>query len=106
MLFEQKKRARNMGIMYLLAAAVTLVVFAIGGDGGRSTFGLGEDSSFSVAGVPLAWFVAVCLAALGGVQLARGLGKWTNAALAAAASPSTITYAKPAAAIAPSIGSP
>ena len=82
---EQKKRARNMGIMYLLAAAVTLVVFAIGGDGGRSTFGLGEDSSFSVAGVPLAWFVAVCLAALGGVQLARGLGKWTNAALAAAA---------------------
>lgn len=80
---EQAKRSRNLGLTYFLAAAVTLVVFARG-DGGTSTFGLGGDSSFGVAGVPLAWICAVALAALGGVQISRGTGRWQNALLSAA----------------------
>jgi len=80
---EQAKRSRNTGIAYFIAAAITIVVFARG-EGGTSTFGLGDDSSFSVASVPLAWIAAVSLAVLGGVQIMRGTGKWTNALIAAA----------------------
>ncbi|NQY58008.1 MAG: ABC transporter permease [Ilumatobacteraceae bacterium] len=81
---ENKRRARNIGIAYLVAAVVCLVVFARG-DGGVSTFGISDDSSFSVAGIPLAWFTAVTLAALGGAQIMRGTGKWTAAAASVAA---------------------
>ena len=81
---EQAKRSRNFGIVYLLLAAVCVVVFARG-EGGTSTFGLSGDASFGVPGIPLAWIAAVSLAALGGVQLSKGTGRWTNALLAAAA---------------------
>ncbi len=80
---EEAKRARNIGIVYFIAAAVTMVVFARG-EGGTSTFGLGDDSSFGVAGVPLAWICAVSLAVMGGVQIMRSsTGGWFNAVLAA-----------------------
>ncbi len=80
---EQRKRARNLGIGYFLAAAVALFVF-VRGDGGTSTFTLGGDSSFGVPGIPLAWICAVGLAALGGIQISRGTAKLQNALLAAA----------------------
>jgi len=80
---EQAKRSRNTGIAYFIASAITIVIFARG-EGGDATFGLGGESSFSVASVPLAWIVAVSLAVLGGVQIMRGTGKWTNALMAAA----------------------
>ncbi len=77
------KRSRNLGIAYFIAAAITMVVFARG-EGGTSTFRLGDDSSFGVAGVPLAWICAITLAVLGGVQIMRGsTGGWSTALLAA-----------------------
>ncbi len=81
---EQKARSRNLGIGYLIAAAVALFVFARG-SGGTATFTLGGDSSIGVPSLPLAWFCAIGLAALGGVQISRGTGKLHNALLAAAA---------------------
>lgn len=80
---EQARRSRNLGITYFVLAVVTLVVFAQG-DGGTSTFGLGGDSTFGVPGIPLAWLCAVSFAALGGVQISRGTGKWQTALVGAA----------------------
>ncbi len=81
---DQVKRSRNLGIAYFVLAVVTLVVFARG-DGGTSTFGLGGDSTFGVPSIPLAWICAVSFAALGGVQISRGTGRWQSALIAAAA---------------------
>lgn len=81
---DQVRRSRNLGIAYFVLAVVTLVVFARG-DGGTSTFGLGGDSTFGVPSIPLAWICAVSFAALGGVQISRGTGRWQNALIAAAA---------------------
>ena len=39
---EQKKRARNLGIGYFVAAGIALAIF-VRGDGGTSTFTLGGD---------------------------------------------------------------
>ncbi|MBT4985085.1 MAG: ABC transporter permease [Ilumatobacter sp.] len=80
---EQKKRARNLGIGYFVAAGIALAIF-VRGDGGTSTFTLGGDSSIGLPGIPLAWICAVVLAALGGVQISRGTAKLQNALLAAA----------------------
>ncbi|NND74994.1 MAG: ABC transporter permease [Ilumatobacter sp.] len=81
---DQVKRSRNLGIAYFVLAVVTLFVFARG-DGGTSTFGLGGDSTFGVPSIPLAWICAVSFAALGGVQISRGTGRWQSALIAAAA---------------------
>ena len=81
---DEKKRARNIGITYLVAAVVCAVVFAQG-EGGTATFNLGDDGSIGVAAIPLAWISAVILAALGGMQILRSGTKWTSAALGAGA---------------------
>ena len=81
--FEQIRRARNLGIVYLILAGIAAWVFT--GHGGTATFNLDGGRSFGVAATPLAWLVAGPLAVLGGIQLFRGLGKWQTAALAAAA---------------------
>ena len=80
---EQIKRARNLGIVYLILAAVT--AWRLTSHAGTATFNLSGGRSFGVAAAPLAWIVAASLAVMGGVQLARGLGRWQSAALAAAA---------------------
>ena len=81
---DEIKRARNLGIAYLVAAVVCVVVFARGG-GGTATFSVGDSSSFGIPSISLAWICAVSLAALGGVQIARGTAKWQNALIAVAA---------------------
>ncbi|MCU1365835.1 MAG: transporter permease [Ilumatobacteraceae bacterium] len=80
---EQIKRSRNLGIVYLLLAAIT--AWRLTSHAGTATFNLSGGHSFGVAATPLAWVVAGSLAVMGGVQLARGLGKWQTAALAAVA---------------------
>jgi simple sugar transport system permease protein len=80
--FEQLRRDRNLGVVYLLLAVITAWAFT--GHSGAGTFNLDHGRSFAVAATPLAWVVAVFLAALGGVQLIRGLGRWQSAGLAAA----------------------
>ena len=81
--FEQIRRSRNLGIVYLVLAGIAALAFT--GHAGSATFTLDNGRSFGVAATPLAWIVAGTLAVLGGVQLARGLGRWQSAALAAAA---------------------
>ncbi|HEY4331650.1 MAG TPA: ABC transporter permease [Ilumatobacteraceae bacterium] len=80
--FEQIKRSRNLGIVYLLLAAVTAWKFTA--HAGTATFNLSGGHSFGVAATPLAWVVSGLLAVTGGIQLARGLGRWQTAGLAAA----------------------
>ena len=81
--FEQIRRSRNLGILYLILAAV--VAYSLTGHEGTATFNLDGGRSFGIASMPLSWFVAGTLAVLGGIQLMRGLGRWQTAALAAAA---------------------
>jgi len=79
--FEQLRRDRNLGVVYLLLAGVS--AWALTGHDGTGTFNLDGGRSFGVAPTPLAWVVAGSLAVLGGVQLARGFGRWQSAVLAA-----------------------
>ncbi len=81
--FEQVRRSRNLGFLYLVLAAV--VALTLTGHEGSATFNLDGGRSFGIASTPLSWFVAGTLAVMGGIQLMRGLGKWQTAALAAAA---------------------
>ena len=77
------RRARTLGVVYLLLAA--LVYFALAaGASGDVTFRFGErpgELDWTVPAAGLSAFTAVVLALLGGAQLVRGLGRWTNAAL-------------------------
>ena len=85
------RRARNLGITYLLTAAFVLWAFGFGSVGnGDFTFGLARptDPSFpdlTMNGAFVGFAMAAVLASLGGVQLARGFGKTTNIVLAVAA---------------------
>ncbi len=83
------RRARILGIAYLLMAAFVLWVFGVGSIGeGDATFGLaraqdpGFPLDFTFNASLVAFALAGGLAVLGGVQLARGFGKWTNLLLA------------------------
>jgi ABC-type uncharacterized transport system permease subunit len=85
------RRARNLGIVYLLAAGLVLWLFGVGGLGLESntaTLGLARQSdpgfplNLAVNAPMCSFAVAAVLAALGGVQLARGFGRWTNILLA------------------------
>lgn len=88
----ERRRARNVGVVYLVLAAVTLWFFALDARGaGDATFGLAKAtdrfSDFPDLVLPAAGFatvVAVVLAGLGAAQLSRGLGRWTNVVLAVA----------------------
>jgi general nucleoside transport system permease protein len=79
---EQIRRARNLGIVYLVLAVVVGWFFT--SHGGTGTFNLDGDRSFGIASTPLSWVVAAVLAAMGGVQLMRSLGRWQTAVLASA----------------------
>lgn len=78
---DEIKRSRNLGIAYLFLAVIALVVF-VRGSGGTATFSLGDDASFGVGAIPLAWICAISLAAVGGVQIARGTANFQSALLA------------------------
>ena len=81
-------RARVLGVVYLLLALLALFVFALGSDGGTSTFGLVRPSdrfrdfpSLVVPAIATSVVIAVVFAALGTVQLLRGFGQRTNVVL-------------------------
>jgi ABC-type uncharacterized transport system permease subunit len=85
------RRARYLGITYLVLAVFVLWAFGLGSRGnGDATFGLARatdpgyplDFTFNAAFV--AFLIAGMLAVMGGIQLARGFGKWSNIALAVA----------------------
>ena len=81
------RRARVLGIVYLLLALAVLFVFAIGTEG-DATFELARPGdrfaipalSFPAAG--LAYGVVALLVAAATMQLLRGFGRWTNIILA------------------------
>ncbi len=84
-----QRRARGLGILFLVLAGFTLLVFVRGSEGGlTSTFGLnarGSDIEIPDLVVPSRWtavLLAMVMAVAGGAQLQRGFGKRTNAVLA------------------------
>ena len=87
---REVRRARYLGITYLLLAAFALWIFGLGSRGkGNAAFGMARPSD-TFSGIPdlpipaaaLGMGVAAVLAFLGGVQLVRGFGKWQNRVLA------------------------
>jgi len=80
------RRARILGVVYLAMAFVVLWFFARDVDG-DAVFRLGTtpgDLDLTVPSQGMAYLTAAVFAFLGGVQLIRGLGKWTNVVLALA----------------------
>ncbi|MPZ53684.1 MAG: ABC transporter permease [Acidimicrobiia bacterium] len=82
----QIRRGRNIGIVYLILAAVTVFSFALGTEG-DAVFRLGArpgEIDVTVPAAGLAWFTAGLCAVLGVVHLiTAGLGRWTNLVLGA-----------------------
>ena len=86
----ETRRARYLGITYLLLAVFTLWFFGVGSWGeGSAGFGLARPidtfnwiPNLSVPAAALGIGVAVALAFMGGVQLVRGFGRWQNRMLA------------------------
>ena len=86
----EMKRARIIGFVYIFMGLLVLWLFAIGTEG-TARFGLTQPTDrfagfpdLVLPAAPFAYAVAVLLAFLGGVQLMRGFGKWTNAVLGVA----------------------
>jgi general nucleoside transport system permease protein len=80
------RRARILGITYLLLAVATYFLFAQGTEG-DTTFRFGErpgDLDWTFSPTALAIFAAIAFGFLGGVQLTKGLGRKTNIVLAGA----------------------
>ena len=80
------RSARIRGAIYLVLAVATYVLFAAGTEG-DVVFRLGEavgDLDWSVSARGLATTSAVVFGFLGGWELTRGLGRWSNMALAIA----------------------
>jgi simple sugar transport system permease protein len=78
--------ARIRGIIYLILAVLTYGLLASGTEG-DVIFRLGEapgDLDWAVSSQGLATFSAVVFGFLGGWELTRGLGRWSNIALAIA----------------------
>jgi simple sugar transport system permease protein len=78
----QRARARNIGISYVVMAAVTIAFFVR--TDGDAVFALDAGRTLTVAATPVAWIIAVTLAALGGAQLVRGFGRFSSAVLVSA----------------------
>jgi simple sugar transport system permease protein len=77
------RRARVLGITYILLAVVVYLVFAVGTQG-DVTFRFGDDPGdldWTVSSQMLATFSAIIFGFLGGVQLTRGFGAKTNIVL-------------------------
>ncbi len=76
---EDRKRARNVGVAYLVLAVVTLLVFTR--RSGDAQFGIGKDESLGIPASPLAWAAGMGFVALGVIQLIKGLGRLANVLL-------------------------
>jgi ABC-type uncharacterized transport system permease subunit len=77
------RRARILGVTYLLLAVVVYLVFAAGTQG-DVTFRFGEqpgDLDWTVSASLLATIAAIVFGFLGGVQLTKGFGTRTNVVL-------------------------
>lgn len=86
---ESKTRQRVMGIVFLVAAAVLWFVFVQGVEIGSITkFGLpastqlGDNINWELPSRTALIPLVVITAVLGGIQLARGFGRYTNTVLA------------------------
>ena len=86
----ERNRARNVGIAYFLLAALCLLFFTR--SSGSADFGVGDGKTLGVPSAALAWLAGISFAILGGAQLARGFGRWTNVLLAAASASFVITF--------------
>ena len=83
------RRARVMGILFLLAGVSIALLFGLGSEGGISSrFVLNQSGSGAVSVPDLvvpsqgtAWMLAAICAFLGSMQLTRGFGKRTNLVL-------------------------
>ncbi len=78
--YAERRRARNLGITYLVLAVLVAVLFT--GHDGDAVFKLDGGRSFTLGGQTMAWFTVAVFAVLAGVQLMRGFGKLTNVVLA------------------------
>jgi ABC-type uncharacterized transport system permease subunit len=84
------RRARYLGITYLVLGLFVLFIFGLGSSGeGSASFGLARPidtfkniPDLKVPAEALGIGVAVAFAFLGGVQLFRGFGRWQNRVLA------------------------
>lgn len=76
-------RARAFGIFFVFLAVGIAVLFGMGSGGNSSTFGLNGPDQFAelprveIPAAGTAYFLALVTAFIGGMQLARGFGKWT-----------------------------
>ncbi len=80
------KRARVLGVVYMVLAVAVVWFFARGTEG-DSVFRLGQqpgDLDITVPAGGFGYFTAAVFAFLGAAQLIRGFGKWTNVILALA----------------------
>ncbi|MFM8992941.1 MAG: ABC transporter permease [Actinomycetota bacterium] len=79
---EQRKRARNVGLAYLVLAMVCFFVFTRRpGDAG---FKISETSQFTLPAQGFGWALGIVLVAIAAAQLLRGFGKLSNVVLALA----------------------
>lgn len=79
---EQRKRARNVGLAYLVLAMVCLFVFTRrAGDAG---FKISETSQFTLPAQGFGWILGIVLVAVAAAQLLRGFGRLSNVVLALA----------------------
>lgn len=79
---EQRKRARNVGLAYLVLAMVCLFVFTRrAGDAG---FKISETSQFTLPAQGFGWILGIVLVAMAAAQLLRGFGRLSNVVLALA----------------------
>lgn len=85
----EMKRARYLGITYLVLAVFVLVFFGLGTEG-DSTFRLSQPADrfqvpdLVISAQGLAYIVSAFLAFLGAIQLSRGFGKAANVVLVVA----------------------
>ena len=78
--FAERRRARNLGIGYLVLAGITAAFLT--NHSGNAGFKLDGGRSFSLPAQTTAWFAVGLFAVLAGAQLVRGFGKFSNAVLA------------------------
>ncbi|MEY3358017.1 MAG: hypothetical protein RIR87_1076 [Actinomycetota bacterium] len=79
---EQRKRARSVGITYLVLAMVCFFVFTRRpGDAG---FRITETSQFTLPAQGFGWALGIVLVAVAAAQLLRGFGRLSNVVLALA----------------------
>ena len=79
---EQRKRARSVGVAYLVLATICLVVFTRRtGDAG---FRISETAQFALPAQGFGWALGIVLVAVAAAQLLRGFGRLSNVVLALA----------------------